>query len=132
MRTGAVDGAIIRRRKSWVAAGIGGWWSVERSETGCGIELREAVEGAIGESVGLPVATQFAEIMIEASILLRYENDVIQHAYCLRDVKSGGGGLVGIHGQSAGGGSLAGSRPAEKISSLGGSRGKLYDGAGGE
>ena len=37
----------------------------------------ETVEGLSGISVGFPVIGQFSEIMIEPTILLRHENDVI-------------------------------------------------------
>ena len=41
------------------------------------IELRQAIKGLVGNIVGGPVSTQFAEIMIERPILLRHVNDVV-------------------------------------------------------
>src|SRR5438552_2050983 len=37
----------------------------------------ETIEGLVRKSMGLPVIGQFSKIMIEAAILLRHENNVI-------------------------------------------------------
>ena|SRR5437016_1063853 len=46
-------------------------------EAGVGSVAGETIEGLVRKSMGLPVVGQFSKVMIEATILLRHENNVI-------------------------------------------------------
>jgi hypothetical protein len=127
---GAIFGAITGRSICGIAARIGGRRSVERGEPGCRIELRQAIERAVGEAVVFPVRTQGSEVVIEAAILLRHEDNVVQNLDRLIHVESGGGSFAGVHGQRASAGAFTGAGPSGEKISLGGDGGQFHAGAG--
>jgi hypothetical protein len=56
---------------------------VQRRSARSWIELRQAIERYVGEIVIAPILPQRSEVMIEAAILLRQEDDMVQDFYGL-------------------------------------------------
>ena len=72
LRAVPVDRAVIRREaKTRIAA-----W-VRRRSTWRWIKLGQAIESLVGNTVGGPVLAHGAEVVIEATVFLGHENDVI-------------------------------------------------------
>ncbi len=130
--TSVVFSAIGGRRERGITTGIGGRRPIERGETGGWIELGKAVERAVGEAVGLPVSTKCAEVVIEAAVFLRHENDMVQNLHRLIDVEGCGDGLIRVHRQGAGCGAFTGAGPSREEGACGRCGGKFHAGAGGE
>jgi hypothetical protein len=56
---------------------------VQRRSTRSWIELRQAIERYVGKIVIAPILPQRSEVMIEAAILLRQKDDMVQDFYGL-------------------------------------------------
>src|SRR5579864_8032319 len=78
LRTVAVYGAVLGRWIGRVATGICRRWSVVWRQSCSRIELRQAVEGSIGVTVIRPVLAEFTEIVVERTIFLHHEDNVIE------------------------------------------------------
>ena len=89
-RTVGVYLAIAGRRKRRIATGYGWRRSVERRNARRRIELRQAIEGLIGIAVLRPVLAQFPEVLIEGTVLLGQNDDVMEAA----EAGCGGGLLL--------------------------------------
>ena len=60
--------------------------------------------------------------MVEAAILLRHENNVVENLHGLIDIERRGNGFICVNGYGAGRDAFAGAGPSGKVGSLGGER----------
>ena len=76
-RTVAIMSAIVRRGEGWIATGIGRGRPLQWSNSRRRVELRKSVEGLIRNAFGGPVLTHGSEVVIESTVFLGHENDVV-------------------------------------------------------
>src|SRR5579872_4045030 len=73
-------GAVWKGKASgvrWGTPWIGWWRPIKRRNSCRWIELRQTVEGLVRISVGSPIGTNSAEVMIQRAVLLGHVDDVI-------------------------------------------------------
>src|ERR1700692_2677235 len=112
LRTGAVHRAVGGHGIGRIATRISRRRPVKRRGPRSRIELRQAIERNVRESIRPPVSPPLAEVMIQRSILLGHENNVIQYLYSLAEVESRRDRTGGIHRQLARASAAAGTRPS--------------------
>src|SRR5271165_1211218 len=72
-----VESAVGRRRLVWIATWIRRSRTEKWRSSCCGVELRQPIERLVWITILCPILAQGAEIVIERTILLRNEDDVI-------------------------------------------------------
>ena len=76
-RAVGISRAVAGRRKSGITTRVRGCGTLQRSDPHGGIKLRQAIEGLVGKTIGGPVLTHGPQVMVETTVFLGQEDDVV-------------------------------------------------------